>query len=116
MLASKFSKGGSYVSTPQSEPTPLLGELRKPDPVSWEAHADAESLFGSVPLNCIALTVTKSFLEVSASNGVGPRIVRLGRSVRYRTRDIIEFIEQRVGESLGKQVNCRIAVPSGGAT
>lgn len=60
--------------------------------------------------------ITKRFLEVSASNGVRPRIVRLGRNVRYRTRDITEFIEQSVDEPLGKQVNCRIAVPSGGAT
>ncbi len=37
MLTSKFSKGESYVSAPQSEPTPLFGELREADPIPWQA-------------------------------------------------------------------------------
>ncbi|AXI47533.1 hypothetical protein C1J03_16895 [Sulfitobacter sp. SK012] len=36
MLTSKFSKGESYASTPQSEPTPLFGILREAKPVPWE--------------------------------------------------------------------------------
>ncbi|TMV07773.1 DUF3987 domain-containing protein [Ruegeria sediminis] len=37
MLTSEFSKGESYVSTPQAEPTPLFGELRASEPVPWDA-------------------------------------------------------------------------------
>jgi hypothetical protein len=37
MLTSKFSKGESCVFIPQTEPTPLFGELRDADPVPWEA-------------------------------------------------------------------------------
>ena len=37
MLTKEFSKGGSYVSTPLIEPTPLFGELRKAEPVPWAA-------------------------------------------------------------------------------
>ncbi|MEH6478245.1 MAG: DUF3987 domain-containing protein, partial [Sneathiella sp.] len=36
MLTSKFSKGESYASTPQSEPTPLFGILREAEPVPRE--------------------------------------------------------------------------------
>jgi hypothetical protein len=44
MLSSEFSKGESYVSTPQSDPTPLFGAMREAEPVPWEglgplAHA-----------------------------------------------------------------------------
>ncbi|AXI43164.1 YfjI family protein [Sulfitobacter sp. SK011] len=37
MLTSKFSKGESCASTPQSEPVPLFGELREAEPVPWAA-------------------------------------------------------------------------------
>lgn len=37
MLTAEFSKGESYVFTPQPEPTPLFGELRESEPVPWEA-------------------------------------------------------------------------------
>jgi hypothetical protein len=37
MLTSKFSKGESYAITPQTDPTPLFGELRKADPVPYHA-------------------------------------------------------------------------------
>lgn len=36
MLTVEFSKGESYVFTPQSEPTPLFGELRECEPVPWD--------------------------------------------------------------------------------
>ncbi len=37
MLTNQFSKGESYVSTAEVEPTPLFGELREADPVPWQA-------------------------------------------------------------------------------
>jgi hypothetical protein len=36
MLTAEFSKGESYVFTPQPEPTPLFGELRESEPVPWD--------------------------------------------------------------------------------
>jgi predicted DNA-binding transcriptional regulator AlpA len=36
--------------------------------------------------------IPKRFLEVSVMKGEGPPIVRLGRSVRYRPRDVISWI------------------------
>ncbi len=37
MLTAEFSKGESYVFTPQPEPTPLFGELRESEPVPYAA-------------------------------------------------------------------------------
>ncbi len=37
--------------------------------------------------------VTKRYLELATMRGVGPRVVRVGRLVRYRVRDIHAWIE-----------------------
>ena len=37
--------------------------------------------------------ITKRFLELAASSDDGPRLVRFGRSVRYRVTDIEAWIE-----------------------
>lgn len=37
--------------------------------------------------------ISRRFLEISASNGAGPRFVRVGRLVRYRVADIETWIE-----------------------
>ncbi|WP_395541042.1 helix-turn-helix transcriptional regulator [Neotabrizicola sp. sgz301269] len=39
--------------------------------------------------------ITKRFLELSAMRGGGPRLVRVGRLVRYRVKDIQAWIESR---------------------
>jgi predicted DNA-binding transcriptional regulator AlpA len=46
-------------------------------------RAEVEERFG----------VSKRYLEVAALRGNGPRIVRLGRMVRYRAKDIQDWIE-----------------------
>lgn len=38
--------------------------------------------------------VSKRYLEVAAMRGEGPRVVRLGRAVRYRVADLREWIEE----------------------
>lgn len=45
---------------------------------------EVENLFG----------LPKRFLEVSATRGDGPPMVRLGRLVRYRVADIREWIDE----------------------
>lgn len=37
--------------------------------------------------------ISRRFLAISASNGAGPRFVRVGRLVRYRVADIEAWIE-----------------------
>ena len=37
--------------------------------------------------------VTKRYLELATMRGVGPRVVRVGRLVRYRAKDIHAWIE-----------------------
>lgn len=37
--------------------------------------------------------VPKRFLEISATRGDGPKLVRIGRLVRYRKKDILDWIE-----------------------
>ena len=37
--------------------------------------------------------IPKRYLELSALRGTGPRMVRFGRLVRYRVRDIEDWIE-----------------------
>jgi predicted DNA-binding transcriptional regulator AlpA len=49
-------------------------------------RAEVEEQFG-IPVR---------FLELAVSRGNGPAIVRLGRSVRYRVCDILDWIEQQV--------------------
>ena len=38
--------------------------------------------------------VSKRYLEVAIMRHEGPPIVRIGRSVRYRVRDLVEWIER----------------------
>lgn len=37
--------------------------------------------------------ISKRFLEVAPKSGEGPRVVRIGRLVRYRVKDIEDWIE-----------------------
>ncbi len=39
--------------------------------------------------------ISKRFLEIAVSRQVGPRIVRIGRSVRYRASDLRTWIEEQ---------------------
>jgi len=44
--------------------------------------------------------VSKRFLELSAMNGTGPRLIKIGRSARYRPSDVKTWIAaQEVGQS-----------------
>lgn len=40
--------------------------------------------------------LSKRFLEVSMARGGGPRFVRVGRLVRYRSKDIRKWIDDNV--------------------
>lgn len=48
-------------------------------------RSEVEDLFG----------LSVRFLEVSATRGDGPVMIRVGRLVRYRIRDIHDWIEER---------------------
>ncbi len=37
--------------------------------------------------------ISKRFLELAVARGDGPRFVRIGRLVRYRDKDILDWIE-----------------------
>lgn len=37
--------------------------------------------------------ITKRFLEIAACRGDGPKLVRIGRLVKYRPRDIRDWID-----------------------
>lgn len=41
------------------------------------------------------LGVSVRFLEVNATTGKGPPMIKIGRSVRYLRRDLREFMEAR---------------------
>ncbi|SHK65216.1 transcriptional regulator, AlpA family [Shimia gijangensis] len=41
----------------------------------------------------IRFGIPKRYLEIAAMRGEGPRIVRIGRLVRYRVKDIKAWIE-----------------------
>ena len=47
------------------------------------SREEVEDIFG----------ITKRYLEHVGLNGTGPTMMRSGRSVRYRVRDIDEWIE-----------------------
>jgi predicted DNA-binding transcriptional regulator AlpA len=49
------------------------------------SRSDVETRFG----------ISKRFLELSSLDGRGPRQVRIGRSVRYRVRDVRDWIAQQ---------------------
>lgn len=42
--------------------------------------------------------ITKRFLEVSTMRGTGPKFVRIGRSVRYRIKDLEAWIDDNTVE------------------
>lgn len=50
-------------------------------------RAEVEARFG----------VSKRYLELAACRGEGPKLVRIGRSVRYRPADIRAWIESCSG-------------------
>jgi len=39
--------------------------------------------------------ISKRFLEISATQKMGPALVRIGRSVRYSAADIRDWIDQQ---------------------
>lgn len=45
--------------------------------------------------------ISKRFLELACSSGVGPAFVRIGRSIRYRVGDIREWIAQNRVQTRG---------------
>ena len=54
------------------------------------SRSDVEERFG----------ISKRFLEVAVMKGGGPRLVRIGRLVRYRETDIVAWIDANtVGET-----------------
>lgn len=55
----------------------------QPDDERLLTRAEVEQRFG----------ISKRFLEIAASRQEGPRIVRLGRSVRYRPSDVRRWLE-----------------------
>ena len=46
--------------------------------------------------------ISKRFLEICATRGDGPRLVRVGRLVRYRPSDIAAWIETNTFKGDGK--------------
>ena len=42
--------------------------------------------------------ISKRYLEISAMRSEGPRMVRLGRMVRYRIGDIVDWIDEHTTE------------------
>ena len=46
--------------------------------------------------------ISKRFLEMCAMRGDGPRIVRVGRLVRYRPADIIAWIDTHTFDGTAK--------------
>ena len=48
--------------------------------------------------------LSRRFLEVSAVRGDGPPMVKIGRSVRYRTGDVRGWIEARRVASTSQEV------------
>jgi predicted DNA-binding transcriptional regulator AlpA len=42
--------------------------------------------------------LSQRFLETSVTRGGGPPVVRLGRSVRYRVRDVLRWIDDNTFE------------------
>jgi excisionase family DNA binding protein len=45
------------------------------------------------------LRLSQRTIERHRTAGTGPRFVRLGRAIRYRRRDLLEFIERGAGLS-----------------
>lgn len=85
MLTNKFSKGESYAFIPQSEPTPLFGELRKAEPVPWEALGpladpiraiatltQAPEAIAMQSILTVASVATQAFADVEALHGFVP--------------------------------------------
>lgn len=85
MLTSKFSKGESYVSTPQSEPTPLFGALREAEPVPWEGLGpladpikaiatltQAPEAIAMQSVLIVASAATQALADVEALHGLVP--------------------------------------------
>lgn len=48
--------------------------------------------------------LTQRFLEVSAVRGDGPPMIKIGRSVRYRSGDVRQWIEARRVNSTSQEV------------
>lgn len=48
--------------------------------------------------------LSRRFLEVAAVRGDGPPMIKIGRSVRYRVGDLLEWIEARRVTSTSQEV------------
>lgn len=48
------------------------------------SRTEVEEMFG----------ISKRYLEIAATRGQGPCIIRFGRTVRYRIKDVRSWIEQ----------------------
>lgn len=42
------------------------------------------------------LSISKSWLRQSRIKGIGPNFIKIGRSVRYRIKDLESWVEQQV--------------------
>lgn len=42
--------------------------------------------------------IPKRFLELAVAKGNGPKVVRVGRLVRYRVADVRQWIEEQVSD------------------
>lgn len=57
--------------------------MRQHDSDRLLSRTEVEEIFG----------ISKRYLEVAAQRNEGPRRIQIGRSVRYRVRDIRQWIE-----------------------
>lgn len=98
MLTNKFSKGESYVSTAEVEPTPLFGELREAEPVPRDAlgpFADpimaigvltqAPEAIGMQSNLVVASVATQALADVETLHGSGVRVSDLSSRRLIRT-------------------------------
>lgn len=64
------------------------------DPDRLLSRAEVEAVFG----------LTRRFLEIAAVKGGGPPMVKIGRSVRYKTADVRAWIDARKVASTSQAV------------
>ena len=88
MLAAKFSKGESYVFTPQPEPTPLFGDLRESDPVPWDG------------LGCLADVVRAIATLTQAPDAIAMQSVLIVASLATQAHANVEVFHGSVPISL----------------
>jgi len=62
---------------------------------TWRSNSNASKPFLTTDEAADYLGLQKSTLEAWRCRGGGPRFVKLGRAVRYRARDLDDWIESR---------------------